>query len=100
MFSGCTLTNTEDSSHSRIVLNQNSPNPFTDRTVVSYFIPQDIKQAQLLIYDGMGILIKKVDIKTKGSGSITLYGSNLRKGLYSYGIIADGKLIDTKKMIR
>ena len=99
MFSGCTLTNTEDSSHSRIVLNQNSPNPFTDRTVISYFIPQDIKQAQLLIYDGMGILIKKVDIKTKGSGSITLYGSNLRKGLYSYGIIADGKLIDTKKMI-
>lgn len=36
---------------------------------ISYFIPQNIKQAQLLVYDG-GILIKKVDIQAKGAGSV------------------------------
>ena len=82
-----------------MALKQNIPYPFNDLTVISYFIPDDVKQAQLLVYDAMGTLIKKVDIKVKGAGSIIVDGFNLRKGLYSYGIVADGKLIDTKKMI-
>ena len=100
-FSGCPLKNShhENSTDHRVVLNQNTPNPFSDKTVISYFIPVNIKQAQILVYDDMGTLVRKFDIKTKGEGSVTFYSNNARKGVYSYTLIADGQLMDTKKMI-
>lgn len=102
MFSGCPVTkihNEANSTRAAIVLNQNTPNPFDEKTVISYFIPENVNQAQILIYDDMGILIKKFNIPAKGAGNITFYAGRLRKGVLSYSIIADGKLIDTKKMI-
>jgi hypothetical protein len=101
-FSGCPLKDAHKnhSSESRIVLNQNSPNPFMDKTVISYFIPDNVKQVHILVYDDMGVLIKRFDIRARGEGNIIFYANNTRRGLYSYSIIADGKLIDTKKMIR
>jgi hypothetical protein len=101
MFSSCSNTNThkEQVSNNRVVLNQNSPNPFDDKTVISYFIPENVKQAQILVYDNMGMLVKKFDIKRTGEGNVTFYSNNSGIGIYSYSIVADGKLIDTKKMI-
>jgi hypothetical protein len=99
-FSGCPLKDHSEHSSSRIVLNQNTPNPFSDKTVITYFIPEDIKQAQVLVYDDMGVIVKKLDIKTRGEGSFTFYANGSGKRIYSYSIIADGKIIDTKKMIR
>jgi hypothetical protein len=102
MFSGCPLKNLhmKNPSVDRIILNQNMPNPFKDKTVISYFIPENVKQAQVLIYDDMGRVIQKFDIRSKGPGTITFYSNNPRARLYSYSIFAEGKLIDTKKMIR
>ena|SRR5687768_14090185 len=101
MFSGCPVTTLhhENNTTRAVVLNQNSPNPFSEKTVISYFIPENVKQAQILIYDDMGILIKKFNIQAKGEGNVTFYAGRLRKGVFSYSIIADGNLIDTKKMI-
>jgi hypothetical protein len=86
-------------SSSGITLKQNAPNPFSNQTMISYFIPETVKKAQLLVYDPLGNVVKKIDIQTKGGGSITIDASNLRKGIYKYSIIADGKVIDTKTMI-
>ena len=100
-FGGCplTITHTEQLSTDQTVLKQNTPNPFADKTVIYYFIPQNVNRAQIVVYDDKGVVVKKVEVTAKGAGSITLYGSSLRKGVYSYSIVADGKLIDTKKMI-
>lgn len=81
-------------------LNQNSPNPFTSNTVISFTIPENVKQAQLVIYDDMGYTVKKFEIHTRGEGKITFQGSNLEKGIYLYSLYTDGNLVDTKKMIR
>jgi len=101
MFSGCRSENSHkmQSSDDHIVLNQNTPNPFNDKTVISFIIPEKVKQAQILVYDDMGNLVKRFEIRERGEGSVTFYANTLRKGLYSYSIIADGKLIDSKKMI-
>lgn len=101
-FSGCPLSTPHkgQSSNNRIVLEQNTPNPFNDKTVISYFIPQDAGPAQIVVYDEMGVPVKKFDIKTNGKGFVTFQPANLRKGLYSYSIIVNGKLVDSKKMIR
>jgi hypothetical protein len=100
-FIGCPLdiTGRELSSEDKVVLRQNIPNPFNDKTVIYYFIPETVNQAQIFVFDPMGIVVKKVDIKAKGEGSISFYGSGLKNGGYTYSIVADGKLIDTKKMI-
>jgi hypothetical protein len=48
-----------------IILNQNVPNPFAEQTTISYFITEDVKQAQIFFYDNKGIILKVVDIREK-----------------------------------
>jgi len=57
-------------------------------------------EAQLLFYDINGRIIKQVDISERGDGKLTVYGENLQNGIYTYSLIADGKLIATKKMVK
>src|SRR5687768_16631367 len=102
MFSGCREANDHQEdpvSRNPIVLKQNIPNPFNDKTVISFLIPDNVKQAQIIIYDEMGMLIKRFDISTKGEGSVTFLSSGLRKGIFTYSLFADGRLVATKKMI-
>lgn len=83
-----------------IILDQNLPNPFAENTTISYVIPDDVMNAQLLFYDMNGRIIKQVEINERGNGKLTVYGENLQKGIYTYSLIADGKLIATKKMVK
>jgi hypothetical protein len=101
MFGGCGGGKNQNSETPTTAarLEQNSPNPFDDKTTISYFIRDEIKQAQIIIYDQMGNTIRKFDVQDRGRGSLVFYPSNLRKGIYIYSIIADGQLADTKKMI-
>jgi hypothetical protein len=85
---------------SSATLGQNAPNPVTHRTVISYLIPETVKKAQVIVYDNMGNTVKTFDIRTRGEGTLTLDASGLRKGIYKYSLIADGKLMDTKTLIR
>lgn len=82
-----------------ILLEQNVPNPFAESTVINYFIPENIKYAQLLFSDNFGRIIKTVDIETSGAGTIKVYASNLSQGTYTYSLIIDGKVVETKKMV-
>ncbi|NQX99393.1 MAG: T9SS C-terminal target domain-containing protein, partial [Flavobacteriales bacterium] len=54
-------------------------------------------EAQLMFSDINGRIIKQVTINERGEGKLTVYGENLEKGIYTYSLIADGKLIATKK---
>lgn len=83
-----------------IILDQNLPNPFKEKTTINYAIPEEVMEAQLLFYDLNGRVIKQVDITERGEGKITVYGENLQNGIYTYSLIADGQLIATKKMVK
>ena len=83
-----------------IVLNQNAPNPFAEHTTISYFIPDNVNNAQLFIYDLSGKIISKINITDKGNGNIDVYASDLSTGIYSYSIVADENVLEPKKMIR
>jgi len=83
-----------------VVLNQNTPNPFAEQTTITYNIPQNTGAAQLVFYDVNGRQIKTVDITTKGAGQLNVYANDLTNGIYSYTLIVDGKIIDTKRMIK
>lgn len=98
-----TAINTQDvelSDANIVVLNQNQPNPFAEQTTITYNIPQSAGAAQLLFYDVNGKQIQNVNITTKGKGQLNVYANDLTNGVYSYTLIVDGKIIDTKKMVK
>ena len=80
-------------------LNQNTPNPFSQSTIIGYYLPATVQNATLYIYDMNGIQIKSIPVTSKGNGTITINSYELRPGMYLYTLIADRKEIDTKRMI-
>lgn len=82
-----------------IILEQNVPNPFAEKTTINYTIPEEISFAQIIFSNNYGKIIKTVDITAPGQGSIVVYASNLSSGIYNYSLIIDGKIIETKKMV-
>jgi hypothetical protein len=83
-----------------ILLDQNVPNPFTEKTSISYSLPEDVAEAQIVFSDVRGRVVKTVVLEQRGEGELTAYTATLNKGFYTYSIVVDGKVIDTKRMIR
>jgi len=82
-----------------VILEQNVPNPFAEQTFISYFVPEDAGKAVMQFTDLAGRVIKTVELE-KGSGIITVFAQNLGSGTYSYSLIIDGKVAETKKMVK
>ncbi len=80
-------------------LAQNIPNPFSSTTRVDIYLPATVKNAALYIYNMQGTQVKSYTIANRGNTSITIDGYTLDAGMYLYSLIADGKEVDTKKMI-
>lgn len=78
---------------------QNAPNPFNAETVIGYSLPETVISAQIYIYNMQGRQISKYELSERGNGSITISASEFEAGMYIYTLIADGKEIDTKRMI-
>lgn len=81
------------------MLYQNTPNPFTEATVISYIVPVEALQASIYIYNMLGEQLSQYDVSTFGEGSITISANELYVGTFLYSLVVDGKLIDTKQMI-
>jgi len=88
------------SNRSAIILDQNVPNPFAEQTVINFSIPETVQKAQIHFYDGQGKLMQSVDVTERGLGSITVFGSDLSSGVYTYTLVVDGKAVATKKMMK
>ncbi len=101
--SGNTINNvnstTIDDNSEQSELYQNSPNPFNETTEIGYYLPQNISNAVLYIYDMQGKQINQYPVYERENGSITITGGTLTPGMYMYALIADGKEVDTKRMI-
>lgn len=94
------IMNVELSGQETIILNQNIPNPFAESTMITYNIPENVKSAQLHFYDALGKLIKTVDLTSRGSGYIHVFGADLATGAYTYALVADGQIVSTRKMVK
>ena len=80
-------------------LYQNTPNPFTESTLVQCDIAEGVAQADIYIYDMNGKQITTYPITERGATNVTIEGHSLEAGMYLYALIADGQVIDTKRMI-
>ena len=80
-------------------LEQNQPNPFSENTLIKYFVADGIASAVVNVYDMNGKLIHKERIAQTGAGEIQLKSKNLAAGMYSYSLVLDGRITDTKQML-
>lgn len=80
-------------------MEQNEPNPFNSETTIRYTLPQQINNAYMSVYDLSGKHITSFPLNQKGSSSITITSDKLAAGIYIYSIVADGKIMDSKRMV-
>jgi hypothetical protein len=52
----------QDQTKAQAELQQNKPNPFTQNTVIDMYIPQDVQQATVYVYDLKGTQILKLPV--------------------------------------
>ncbi len=97
--SASSLISTDELESTKAVLYQNSPNPFTDNTVIKYVIPEDSHSASINIFNMQGQPEKYIEIYDIGEGEVTVYGSELSPGMYIYVLFVDGTIIDSKNMV-
>lgn len=80
-------------------LRQNKPNPFNYATIIECYLPSNIGNAFLCVYDLQGKQIVRININERGSVFTQIEASSLSPGMYVYSLIADGQEIDSKRMI-
>ena len=83
-----------------VVLEQNVPNPFAEQTTINYSLPDNTVKAQMLFYNAEGKLIQSTELTQKGKGTLNVFASDLSSGIYTYTLVVDGKIIETRKMVK
>ena len=81
------------------ILYQNKPNPFSIDTNIEYVLPQSTNNAILYIYNMNGLQVAEYPIASFGTGSVVVKAGHLEAGMYLYSLVADGQIVDTKRMI-
>lgn len=81
------------------ILRQNTPNPFNQTTTINAVVPENIQQAKIVVYNLQGLELERYNIGKRGNVAVEIAGGRFPSGMYLYALIADDKVIDTKKMI-
>lgn len=80
-------------------LGQNKPNPFGSTTSIDVSVPDNVQKAFIYVYDLQGKKVDQVDITARGKQTIQLNAATLSDGMFLYSLIADGKVVETRRMI-
>lgn len=81
-------------------MENNKPNPFSEETTIGYSLPDNTTSAQMLFYNASGRLIQSVELTNKGKGQVNVFAQDLSNGIYTYTLVVDGKIFETKKMVK
>lgn len=81
-------------------LYNNYPNPFNPSTEIRYSLSDD-SFVEMKVYNMLGKEVSTIvnENQTPGYYEVKFDGSKLSSGIYYYSMSADGKVIDTKRMI-
>ena len=93
------IGNKEASGSSSTFLLQNNPNPFTSETEIKMTLSENVGHATIMIYTLDGKEMKNIRVDGRGEVAVKVSGNELPAGIYLYALIADGKVVDTKRMI-
>ncbi len=75
------------------------PNPFSDYTTIEAYVPENVNNAEIVIYNLLGIVIKMYELE-QGYNAITILKDDIASGgIYFYALKCDGRLLEKKKMV-
>jgi hypothetical protein len=74
------------------------PNPAVNRVNVDYSIPVSVKNASVVVTDLLGSRVKEISLEDL-NGTARIQVSELTNGIYFYSLVADNKLIVTRKFM-
>ena len=80
-------------------LEQNQPNPFNNNTLINYSVPADVTDAVVNVFDAKGQLIHSERIAQAGKGQLQIKAGTIVAGTYSYSLVVNGNVVDTKRMV-
>lgn len=76
------------------------PNPFSTETTIKYTLPANVEMANLQVFGLDGKVLLSLPLETKsGSWSVILTSEHLGAGMYMYSIVANKKILGTKRLI-
>ncbi len=89
----------EKANPTKAILEQNSPNPFSEGSIIKYNMPDHFTKASITVNDISGKTIQQFAINATGAGAINIRAGSLSSGTYTYSLWVDGRQVNTKKMI-
>jgi hypothetical protein len=79
-------------------ISQNEPNPFSEITRIKYIIPNDVRNAEIVVFDVSGKLIRTLSVDERGAGTVELTLNSDSNATLFYQLITDGVKSETFKM--
>jgi hypothetical protein len=91
---------TNNNSSENAELGQNIPNPFSESTIIRYYLPDGTTNAIIRVTDMGGSPVQDLQLgATRGANQVEFQTQGLAAGTYLYSLFVDGKFVDTKKMM-
>jgi len=81
------------------ILSQNAPNPFHESTVIRFYLPKGTKDAFIRVTDTSGTVVRLFSLNGFGTGSITFEANSMAPSNYTYSLVVDRQMVDTKTMV-
>ncbi len=82
-----------------VVLFQDDSNPGTSSIQIPIALPEGIRQANVVISTLKGKPLKDILVNERGDTTVKFSDNEFSPGMYFYSLIADGKVVDTKRLI-
>lgn len=83
---------------SKFIINKNTPNPFTEKTKISFNSPA-ISDVEFKVYNMLGKLVYNENLKAKqGNNMIQFFSKDLPAGVYMYSLRSDNHIV-TRRMV-
>lgn len=77
----------------------NYPNPFGQKTTLTFRVPTQARQSLIQIHNVQGELVRSIDVSDNREGHYQLNRENLPAGVYVYSLLVDGARKATKRLI-
>ncbi len=81
------------------LLEQNQPNPFREATDIRYTLPDNGTGARLTLTDVNGQIVRSYVLGGRGHGTVTVHAGELAAGTYTYSLLIDGRVADSKVLL-
>ena len=77
----------------------NYPNPFSQKTTLTFQLPISARQCLIQIHTLRGELVRSIDVSGNREGRYQLSQDNLTAGIYIYSLVVDGEPKASKRLI-